>query len=209
MDLQRVEPRWRDELCIIAATGPSLTAEVAEQCRGHRCIAINNAYKLLPFADILWACDAKWWLNEYDATFSGEKWSGHHDKIDNKKAAAEKYGLNVVAGDRQYNFSLSPDMIHYGREGGFQSINLAILLGANPILLVGFDMQMVNGKRHFFGEYKNTQWVRASGEDYRRQAEVIARAAAKLPPHIKIINCTPGSALTCFQLASLESCIAG
>jgi hypothetical protein len=65
--LSPIEPRWRGATCIVAATGPSFTAEVAEACRGYPTIAVNDAYRLFPWADILYASDGAW--------FAGERWS--------------------------------------------------------------------------------------------------------------------------------------
>src|SRR6185503_19111154 len=77
MTLEPVASRgWTD--CIVAATGPSLTADVAEQCRGHRVLAVNDAYRRIPFAEALYAGDADWWeVHAGCPDFAGEKWSAH------------------------------------------------------------------------------------------------------------------------------------
>jgi hypothetical protein len=42
--------------------GPSLTRDDVDYCRGKAfVIAINDAYKLAPWADALYACDGLWW----------------------------------------------------------------------------------------------------------------------------------------------------
>lgn len=195
--------RWSE--CVVAATGPSLTPEVAETVRGRRVIAVNDAYRLLPFADVLYACDAAWWdVHAGCPGFAGEKWSCHGtDKHNNKRAAAEKYGLRLVQGHTREGFCLD-GAVHYGSNSGFQAINLALLFGCTRILLVGFDMR-VNGKRHFFGSHPEPLNNNVS---YTTFVPFFERAAKTLPAGIEILNCTPNSALTCFPLVDIHDAIA-
>ncbi|MPZ58445.1 MAG: hypothetical protein GEU91_18520 [Rhizobiales bacterium] len=196
---ETISPRWSE--CIVAATGPSLTPGVADACHGHRVVAVNDAYRLLPFADVLYACDTKWWdVHAGCSGFAGERWSCHGDAVHNdKRLAAERYGLMLVRGRDAEGFSLDPSRIHYGSNSGFQAINLAILFGAKRIVLVGFDMR-VNGTRHFFGDHPSPL---LNSSDYVKWVPIFARAARMLPPEIEIINATPGSALTCFPMMDL------
>jgi hypothetical protein len=205
LELLRIKPRWLE--CVVAASGPSLTPAVAERCRDYRVLAVNDAYRLMPFAEVLYCCDAEWWeLHRGCPGFLGEKWSSHsvrpHPEND-KAAAAEKYGLRLVAGRDGEGFSTDSGVIHYGSNSGFQAINLALLMGAKRILLVGFDMHSRNG-RHFFGNHPEplSNYVR-----YEGLVPYFQRAAALLPPGIEIVNCTPGSALDCFPMATLEEAL--
>lgn len=211
MNLERVAPRWSGP-CIVAATGPSLTPEVAEECRGHKLIAVNDAYKLLPFADVLFACDSKWWrVHKGCPDFKGEKWSTQGTEKrrngtfrDDKQAEARDYGLNLIGGKSGDVFSLDPSCIHYGGNSGFMTTNLAILWGGNPTILVGFDMRAVDGKTHYFGEHQ--AGLHRVG-NFKRWIERFDNAAAKLPKHIRIINATEGSSLDCFPKMSLSEAL--
>lgn len=191
----------------MAATGPSLTPEVAEACRGHRLIAINDAYKLIPFADVLYACDAAWWDVHQGANgFRGERWSSHGKPgHDDKRACADRWGLNIVGGAEREGFSADHRLIHYGSNSGFQGINLAILFGARRIILVGFNMQAPKGTPvHFFGDHPKGLY---NNRDYDRFIPAFDEAAKSLPPGVEIINCTPGSALRCFPMADLKDAL--
>lgn len=197
-----IEPRGGWQSCIVAATGPSLTPAVAAACHG-TVIAVNDAYRLLSGADVLYACDAKWWdVHGGCRDFAGERWSSHEAGNNDKLACAERYGLSLVAGAADEGFSLSPERIHYGSNSGFQAINLAILFGATRIALVGFDMHTPAGRKHFFGDHPAGL---VNNGNYERFIPAFERAAAKLPAHIRIINCTPGSALRCFPMADLAA----
>jgi hypothetical protein len=196
--LEHVEPRWRGECCIVAAPGPSLTLEVAEACRGDRVIAVNDAYRRLPFADVLYACDARWWgVHGHCAGFAGEKWSSH-SRDNQKLKEADRYGLTLVTGCNRKGFSLDPDQIHYGGNSGFQAVNLAILFGAYRIVLIGCDMH----GSHFFGPHPTPLRNTSRFDQYIQK---FGDAAKMLPSHIKIVNATPDSALMCFPFVDFIS----
>jgi len=205
--LETITPRWSD-LCIVAATGPSLTEDVAEACRGHPIVAVNDAWRRLPFADVLYACDAEWWaVHGGCPDFRGERWSSHDTRNNDKLEAARKYGLRIVKGRYGDTFSTDPSVIHYGGNSGFQGVNLAILFGARRIVLVGFDMRTppTGQPRHFFGDHPAGL---KNGVRYEHFIPAFKHAATQLPEGIEIVNATPGSALTCFPMAPLEEALA-
>jgi hypothetical protein len=208
--IETIEPRWAGQRCIVAATGPSLTQEVAALCRAahargtHKLVAVNDAYRLLPCADMLYACDAKWWdVHKGCAGFAGEKWSSHDNEGANDKlAAAEKWGLRLVAGMRANGFSTDPSRIHYGMLSGFQAVNLALLAldFRGTGLLAGFDMHTRKG-RHFFGDHPSPL---DNTNKYDVWVTKFEDAQKSLPRSVEIVNCTPGSALGCFRMSTLE-----
>jgi hypothetical protein len=55
--------------------GPSLTQAQVDACRGRaHVIAINDAFRLAPWADVLYACDWQWWKANPEAyDFAGLK----------------------------------------------------------------------------------------------------------------------------------------
>jgi hypothetical protein len=202
-----VARRWEGQTVVVAAPGPSLTAEVAERCRGFPVIAVQDAYRLIPWADVLYGCDAAWWNihgGRGAGDFAGEKWSSHDGGTNDKTLAAETYGLHLVAGAHGEGFSTDPAAIHYGSNSGFQAVNLAILWGAARIVLVGFDMRTVDGKRHFFGDHPPGLTNEA---DFASFIPPFVRAAAALPAGVSIVNATPDSALTCFPMGALDDAL--
>lgn len=212
--IKRAEPTWT-EPCIIAAPGPSL-ASVATQIRlkrivdQWRIIVVNDAYKLIPCADILYAVDNAWWHIHKDCKgFFGEKWAAHeqtpHELHGNdKRDIADKYDVNLIFGKDGDEFSRDPSFIRYGSNSGFQAINLAMLMGAKDIVLVGFDMCRVDGKAHFFGDHP--QGLQNTSDDgYRQFVRHYVTAKKRMPSDVRIINATPGSALNCFEMMSLDA----
>ena len=194
--------RRYDGPVIVAAPGPSLDSKTAELCRGTPCVVVNDAFKLMPFADALYACDEDWWFNRRPE-FDGEKWSSHNDgtKPRNDKRRVNKFfSVSVVRGQQAKGFSLDPSVIHYGGNSGFQAVNIAILWGGNPVIMVGFDMR----GSHFFGEHK---YPLRQKKSFYGWITAFREASEMLPSDIRIINATPGSDLKCFPIMTLAEAL--
>lgn len=156
----------------ILATGPSMSQAVAESVRG-RCkvIAVSDAYKLAPWADVLVSSDRGWW-RLHAPEFAGEKVSGV--PVDGVPRAQD-----VVSGSNS----------------GLIAVQEAVRRGATKILMLGFDMHGT----HYFGEHPKP--LRNTSKD---RFEVFKRQFHHYQPKgVDILNCTEGSALTCYPMARL------
>jgi hypothetical protein len=150
----------------------------------------------------MYGCDERWWLAHKGATdFAGERWSSHTNaEVNDKRECHARFGLSIVYGEHGKGFSTDQNKIHYGSNSGFQAINLAILMGATRIALVGFDWQQVDGKSHFFGEHP-AGWAAPQFRTFNAEIEY---AAKHLPAGVEVYNCTPGSALRAFPMRSID-----
>jgi hypothetical protein len=214
-----VTPDWAGEPCIVAATGPSLTDELIHKVRMTRwlerwnVIAVNDAYRVMPWADAMYACDNHWWLKvERDfSKFNGEMWTSHEEinhpheihGNDAREVVAKYPNVRLVAGLDGSEFSFDPSFIRYGHTSGFQAINLALLKGCRQIVLVGFDSRHVDGKAHFFGDHPKELHT-TTDHGYRDHVKHFEHAATRMPKDVTIINATPGSAIKCFPIMSFE-----
>lgn len=146
---------------------------------------------------MLYACDGQWWevyYRDVKQSFKGECWT-------QDKAAALKYDLYWIEGDQHAaGFSLDPKRIHCGRNSGYQAINLAILMGAKRIILLGFDMGH-SGRRHWFGDHPDRLRNVDAYTEFLAAFDTVRNQ--DLP--CEIINCTPGSRLKVFPQAELEA----
>jgi hypothetical protein len=206
MKLEVITPRWAGQTVIVAAPGPSLTLDVAAACNTARpVLAVGDAWRRLPWAEVLYHCDAAWWRHHKGVPdFNGERWSSHDAGINDKCDVAARYPVRLVAGRAGSTFSRDPQRIHYGKNSGFQAINLAILFGARRIILVGFDMQERDGQRHFFGPHPKPL---RNGATYRSWVPMFRNAARHLED-VEIVNATPGSALDCWPVMTIEDALA-
>lgn len=134
-----------DEICLVLATGETAgTVGVNDAIGRARCICVNDAFRLAPWAEALYACDFAWWYVHHEATrdFQGEK-------LTTDRRAAERFGVTLLRGEHRDGLSTDPAFIHFNKNSGAQALNIATLAGARRLLLVGFDM----GGTHFFGDH--------------------------------------------------------
>lgn len=204
---------WQDTTAVLIGCGPSLTqdqvaqVQLAHQAAKVHCVVINDGYLLAPWGDVLYAADPKWW-----------HW--HKDKAELQAFAGERCsiecsGAEVVEPvhalrnrDHPYQgsgLSMDSQMLVTGRHSGFQALNLAILAGAKTILLLGYDGQpAADGKSHFHaGHPKPTPML--AYEEYRRAFSVAESPI--LAAGVKVINCSPGSAIDSFPKMNLEEAL--
>lgn len=95
---------------------------------------------------------------------------------------------------------LGLDKIHHGSNSGYQAINLAYLMGADCIILLGYDMHRRNGN-HFFGDHPK-KFTNGDYSSFVPRFDALAKDLAR--EGVEVINCTPGSALHQFRMESLD-----
>jgi hypothetical protein len=187
-------PTWR--AAVVAATGPSLTQDDLQRCHvaGLPVVAVNNAYRLAPWAAMLYACDGEWWEHYRPwELYTGRKLTQDHK-------AARRFGLEHIPALARPGFSTNPETIHQGGNSGFQALNIALHC-AERVLLLGFDMQLIDGRRHYFGDHPGRLHKTSP---YRRWLAAFDAAAPAVAG--RVVNCTPDSALRAFpQLPLAEA----
>jgi hypothetical protein len=175
--------------------------------KGFTLYACNDAYKLAPDAALIHGCNYEWWASRYQSVkyLPAEKWTT------NGKAAAE-FDLNWIAEVNKPGLSVDGNVLHHGHSSGYQLVGMAYRNGADRIVLLGFDMKFApdyDGKakrigstpRHFFGEYDEPALQHWPSVKVQAGVHVelldLYRSIAK-QGLVEIVNCSPGSALTCF-----------
>lgn len=199
--------------CCIAS-GPSLTPEDVEAVRGKvRVLAINDSYRLAPWADALYAADLKWWHVHYERArpdFEGRMYS-IEDNGDRKnpRIANQLFGINVFRQESKRDvfhkgLSRVPGTLRLGGLSGYQAINLAFLWGAKVILLLGYDMQLTNGQRHWFGDHRDNL---PNTSEYGAQIKHF-QTINPAEYGIEIVNCSRATALKHFPRMTIEAALA-
>lgn len=203
---------WKNSTVVCIAGGASLTQEQVDMVKGLKIIAINNAYKLAPNADILYACDNQWWeWHNGCPEFKG--WKITHEQIKRwEKIEAginipkpPYLGVDVIVSSGNSGFSERQDRIKHGGNSGYQALHIAMSLGADRIILLGYDMHARSGISHWFGEHPNGKQCDGRYATWLKEYPALAEAAKRRGQ--KIINCTPNSALDCFEMKKLENVI--
>jgi len=195
----KVPHKYRNKKFVLCATGPSLTEEVVETIRkykdDHVIFGINDSYRIIDFLDEHYACDEKWW-KAWGADFR-EKYP--HLSAWAYGDNASEYGVKVIKGFYNGGLSLRQDKIHYGSNSGYQALNIAFLMGGRKFILVGYNMQRIKNKTHFFGEHMHGM---ANNSPYNMIVQNYNTIQGPLTDLVG--NCTENSALKCFRKGNLE-----
>lgn len=200
---------WPGESVVIICCGPSLTQDDVTYCRGKaRVIVVNDAYNYAPWADVLYACDAKFWRWEHEgkrpSVFQGNGLNAHTVSGLKYSLAPTNYpGVQALQNTGREGLELNPTGLKTGVNSGYQSLNLAIHLGAARILLLGYDMQKVGGRHHCFGDHpeRSSPPFTAFVGYYAKLAPILQKR------NIQVVNCSRHTALHCFPRQSLAQAL--
>jgi hypothetical protein len=189
---------WPDSTIVCVASGPSLTVEDVEFVRGKaRVIAVNTSYRMAPWADVLYACDARWW-----------KWHKGVPEFEGLKFTLTSpvwQGVRLLKNTGAAGLEVKPHAIRNGRNSGYQAINVAFHLGAKRILLLGYDMQRgPGGKSHWHGEHPMVQ--RSPFSSFVQMFDTIVDPLKK--HGVEVINCSRETALKCFPRMTITEALA-
>lgn len=203
MSSPKVPTLWPGETVVCIGTGPSLTQADVDLCRGRaRVIAINDAFKLASWADVLYCCDGKF-VNQYEGirSFMGPKYS--------LTVNARRYPEWIRLAKRMDGgLSLDPSVLCTGGasngNSGFQAINLAVHFGATRILLLGYDMSRHGGKSHWFGEHPKG-WLPSNYPAFVASFQSLVKPLARLG--VEVINCSRVTALKTFPRMTIDEAL--
>jgi len=202
---------------VILGTGPSVTGEVMKQLQATRLpiFGCNNAYQIAPVRALI-SCNIEWW--DYYWQRDVNLRLGAFDKWTWDKATSERYGIAHIRGEWGDGLSTDPEVIHYGHSSGYQLLGLAYHYGVTEFVLTGYDLrfpvmydgikQVAGGDRHYFGEYPQElqHWTKTNigGNGELNGLLECYRTIKPETYGIRIINCSPGSALDFFENGRLE-----
>lgn len=188
---------WPGGTCYIIGGGPSVGKLEPEKLRGQRIIVINNAYKLFPFADVLFFADSKWfyWHEESLMFFRGLRVSVS-ENLNNRP------GIKVVHGSKGVGLSAPQDRLCWGNNSGYGAIALAVKFGVKKIILMGFDMRPVGGRNNYHKEHEREVPPSTYEEKMLPSFNTLAPALEKI--EVEVVNATPDSALKIWPICSPE-----
>lgn len=172
--------------CIVAIVGggPSLkpmieSGELAQLAKDAgpsvRWVAVNNSYKIAPWADLMHFADCQWW-----------RWNGKHVLATwprEKLITTATSDITHVHDPRIKRFWRDRDKFNkdrsklHGWDSGTQAVCLARHLGAKKIVLFGFDMQTgPNGETQWHNEHQRKTVTLNYQQKFRPALERTVRA---------------------------------
>ena len=138
---------------------------------------------MAPWADALFAIDAKWWeqhIEEVQRDFQGATYSNN-----------DFHGLVGLVPLKAYGNS------------GAGAIALAAKAGASRVILLGYDCQRTNNMAHWHGDHPEGLGNAGSMPKWPEQFK---RLAASLEG-VEVINCSRDTALRAFPRMPLEKAL--
>lgn len=193
---------WPGETFVCIGSGPSLTREDVEYCRGRaRVIAIKNTVELAPWADVLYGAGSDaggqtWWAREGPKlTFPGLRYT----LDDRARQWASVLRMTGVDG-----LGLDPSGVNTGSHSGYQAMNLAVHLGAAKIVLLGYDMKRsAEDQDHYFGQHPHGH--RPPFGLFLFRFPTIVEPLQRLG--IPVVNATRDTALDLFPRCSIQEAL--
>jgi len=220
---------WAGKPALIVGGGPSLRAlhrrrlewaadaplpvsvedfrDGGERRQGH-CIALNRAYEHVNYPDIWFGADAAYWRSAPAALQDTAKrtdvprvWVDHGERdpsVDVVVPCAAPPGTPNRHWSLAWGRSLA-EGVGVGGNSGFAALNLADILGADPIYLLGFDLRGENGKTaNFHDGYAHTK--PAADSVYDRFLDSFRWAATKVRARVVVLEVQAGdSRLDCWE----------
>lgn len=206
---------WAGQTVYIIGGGPSISKMALHPI--HKCpvIGVNNAFTLGPWVDITFFGDQAWWERECLNLLR------HPGLIvtclPSQMFTDMKRVKQVIRNDRVLGLhTKTQNRVYWNQNSGAAAINLAILLGAAKVVLLGFDFKTdkKNGHRQGHNWHKFHNPTAAPAQDiyvnkFLKGFEAIVRDLKKLNEggwhrQVEILNATPDSALEVFPKVTLE-----
>lgn len=196
----RVPREWPSERAFVICGGESVKAQrhLIPRLQG-RIIAVKHAVLLRPDADVLFFAGerpaeiAPPLLKVFRGQYIVVRGRGHE--------VFPEHAKRVWRTTEHVGLSDDPTMVS-GYDAGTSAINLAYLLGATEIVVLGMDMA---GGRWFTGEVKH-YLPQPPERDFQTHMSCLPAIAGDAKRKgVRIVNCSPISRVTCFERQPLEA----
>lgn len=199
---------WSGQRCFIVGGGPSLKGFDFGRLKGEKVIAINKSFYDVPFADIVFGMDRPF-LDWVMMGKLGENYRLGFKAFEGMKLWLDLSGYRYPpgiyslpsAGEIGWTKTLGDGLFH-GQSSGYGALNLAMVLGADPIYLLGYDCSKgPAGEKNYHDGYPSGGNPEALNI-FKRAFEA---GVALLNGRPRIINLNPNSALRCFEFGDKDN----
>ena len=202
---------WKGVRCFVVGGGPSLKDFDFDCLKSEYTIAINRSFEKLPDSDCFITMDNRFysWIKSGSlgkrALFLWQHYGGARFIIDTQPEKKRKYPdchvLNYL-GNNGMPKTLEKGL-YSGANSGYAGLQLAIVLGANPIILLGFDMDTNSiGDTHYHDPYPYKG--KYSYPNFIKYFEAIAPLLKKKGIDVININDSKTCGLQCFDFGTLD-----
>lgn len=188
------------EAVFIVGGGRSVADQNLELLRGRKVIAINSSFAVVPFADVLFFGDARWWNENRNSVIDGFKGNLVTAPGEEIKAHAR---LTILKNTLEW--SDDPNAAFVRRTSVTGAINWAFHhWAARRFVLLGVDGGPIRGATHHHAPHKWTlpeTWVAEQRKDFEALDEALKARG------VEVVNASPGSSVPFWPIVSLEQAI--
>ncbi len=199
---------YEGQTVFVIGGGPSINHINLKLIADRPCVGCNSAYKLDPkgqWLDWLVFCDKRWFGWNHEEL---KLWPNREHVISLVPQLLERREdlwpwLKVVRRDEaRFGLSVDQDTVCWNRGCGGAAINVAYLLGAIRIVLLGFDMKVVEGKHNWHDDHQKAERDKIYQNSMMPFLKPLGDSMKVTG--LQIANATPGSALREFEMVPLE-----
>ena len=194
------EKEFEGEDVYIIGGGPSLETFNWKRLEDKNTIGCNSAFrKGSRVCNICFFSDPPWFEKFYDELLKFEgRVVTHNPRF--KDNNPDDWLYVMERGKR----ALCTDCLGYGGSSGCSAINLALLMGAKRVFLLGLDCKSGPNKQQNWHNYQIEKTMPEIYDRFLKGFEQLAEDLPKLFPESEIINLTPNSAIPFFQFNTFK-----
>jgi len=168
-------------------------------------VAIKENIALVPFADVVYGCDADWWI----AVQGLPGYAGLKVAYDPALVNHPDWGIRLIeirpTDDRI--LTEPKGTVGSGGNSAFHAFNLAVQWGVDRVLLIGVDCNARNGI-HWYGSARDVgRLVDPDEDNFRRWRRAFAESAQILMRLGVDVRCASADSDLPFQLASVDEAL--
>lgn len=191
----------------VVAGGPSLLGFAWDSLRlpGVDVVAVNLAFRPLPFARLLWWSDQRFFRWHEDALrMHGAEWKATARLLGDREPYPPWVTTMKFTGERGYD--PAPGCLKHGNTSTYAAMHVSASAGARRIAVFGLDMRRFEGKPAHWHEDHLIQGDAGSFAKMLVNFDSLAKEFLRM--RIDVVNASPESALAVFPRVSHEEALA-
>lgn len=190
------KPSWKGCDVFVIGGGPSLSDFDWELLRDKRTIGCNDAFMFGPqICKVCIFSDREWW-RQYEQDLV--RYVSQGGVVFTNRELPEVRTYPWLYYVRRAVTGLHKDKLGYNGNTGMSAINLALILGAKRVFLLGFDMKMSEGQSNWHPAFDKTRTGADVLQKFAHKAQIVVSDWKSKFADREIINVTSDSALEGF-----------
>jgi len=201
---------WPNSTVFIIGGGPSINDMDLNQLRELNTIICNTGFMAFPWAKVMYFGDCKvhTWISWED----GGRYAEGFDNYTGLKVSCCPDTLRDsrihTLYRRRRGLTDEPRTVGWNCNTGASAVNLAMHLGAKKVVLIGFDLQQINGKSNFHNyNFIPDEDPISIYKKFMNFWPYVKESAEKFG--LEIVNTTLNSKLDLFPFVKLEDVLSG